>query len=44
MLWKYGGLTVPTAFGAVLICTLGSFGFAAVFVSIIEKKYGPFGD
>jgi hypothetical protein len=44
LLWKYGGLTASTAFGAVLICALASFGFAAAMVAILEKKYGPFKD
>jgi hypothetical protein len=44
MLWKMGGLTVSSAFGVVLLCALGSFGFAAAFVHTIEKKYGPFKD
>jgi hypothetical protein len=41
-LWKYGALTASTAFGAVIMCVLCGLGFAAIFVSFIEKKHGPF--
>jgi hypothetical protein len=44
MLWKLGGLTVPTAFGLAVVCAPCSFGFAAAMVAILEKKYGPFKD
>lgn len=43
-LWKYGGLTASTAFGVIIMCVLCSLGFAAIFVSFIEKKHGPFKD
>jgi hypothetical protein len=44
MFWKFDALTVATAFGLAIICTLGSFGFAAAMVAFMDKKFGPFKD